>query len=177
MKKLTALFLTLVLALGIPATAFAAKDADGNETTTLTVTIPAPSYTLHVPADTTLTYGDTDYQDIGTVKVTDVVGYKSISVAPKYTDLINTAASTDTIPLTLYDKTRLDSSDPEERYFTKDGERASSKGHPVLYNQSNPAEQQYSDRPLLAKVEDWSGATPGATYKARITYVLNATLE
>ena len=171
MKKLTALLLTLVLALGIPATAFAAKDADGNETTTLTVTIPAPSYTLHVPADMTLKYGVTDFQEIGTVKVTDVDGFDDICVMPKYTDLVNTADNTDKLALSLYDKTDMNIGlSAEDALYQKNGRNTLTNGMTILFREASS-----TDHELTVKVPHWNGAAPGAIYKATITYVLEVT--
>ena len=71
MKKLIALMLCLVLALSMSVTAFAEGEQTG--TTTISAEVPEASYTIHIPADTTLEYGNTSEQTIGgSLYVSDV---------------------------------------------------------------------------------------------------------
>ena len=61
MKKFMSLVLALVMVCSLSVTAFAA------DTTTLTATIPnstGPSYSVEIPADTVLAYGNTEMQNI-----------------------------------------------------------------------------------------------------------------
>ena len=55
MKKLTALFLVLVMVMSMGITAYA---DDGSQTTTVTVNVPAGTYTVHVPEDVTFNLND-----------------------------------------------------------------------------------------------------------------------
>ncbi|MDO4465651.1 MAG: hypothetical protein Q4C49_01420 [Bacillota bacterium] len=158
MKNLTAILSSLAMASCMCANVMA---ADG--TTILTVNVPenVSDYQLHIPANMTLEYDNTDLQIIGDLYVTDVrSSIFSIWVYPKYTNLINKDNSDDTIHLRLFDG-------PFE--YKKNG-----------YNQLNGTlnpyyanrEPKYSTKQLSAKVDDWSSAKPGATYQATITYVV-----
>ncbi|MCQ2549264.1 MAG: hypothetical protein MJ134_04405 [Lachnospiraceae bacterium] len=169
MKKFLSLILALAMVACMSVTAFAA-----DPTTTLTVEVPAnlPEYNLHIPADTTLTYGNTDKQNIGDYCVTDAAdSIRRIICAPQYTDLINTNDSTDTISLALYDYERT-----YEYSLTKEG--AWSSGMyicPNLYDKDWEEDHwpaPYLTHTLKAQVSDWTGATAGATYQATITYVV-----
>lgn len=72
MKKILSLVLVAVMLMSMTVTAFAADEQSG--TTTLTVEVPVPpvEYTIHIPANMTLEYGNTDYQEIGKVYASDV---------------------------------------------------------------------------------------------------------
>ena len=68
MKKLSALFLALVLLLSAVPTAFAANTTPN--TTTLTTTVPSATYVLNIPADQEIPFGQTS-MGIGNVTITD----------------------------------------------------------------------------------------------------------
>ena len=186
MKKLTALLLVLVLICSLSVTAFAAGEQSG--TTTITAEVPEASYTIHIPADMELEYGNTEKQEIGKVYVTDAIGFKKIIVALPYTDLINTSDSEDTIPLVIYDYYEYDinelpefieTMEDEEFEILKNGSHKLHNGYTMVYNTSlvgiSPEfETAYATQLVYAKVSDWSGATPGATYKAVITFNFSA---
>lgn len=57
MKKLSALFLALVLLVSAVPTAFAANTTPN--TTTLTTTVPSATYVLNIPADQEIPFGQT----------------------------------------------------------------------------------------------------------------------
>lgn len=171
MKKMIALMLSLVLVLGMSAAVYA--DEEPTASMTLTAEIPAPTYTIHIPADYTLEYGNTELQTIGDVYVTDVSGLNKISVKAPYTDLINTADATDTIPLALYEHYK-NYNEPE--LVRKDG-YDESNAREIVYEKgvnnniyTNFDENGYTNVEYFAKVEDWSGATAGATYQATVTF-------
>lgn len=166
MKKLISFILALTMLACMSVTAFA---ADG--TTVLTVEVPdnTPSYILHVPADTTLEYGNTDYKKLGDVYASDVKFTGSsydLWCTAKYTDLINSEDKSDTIALGLYHLANVNGIDTYSLIDKADGE-------------SGPDQRVYDSNwgatgfELAAKVDDWSGATPGATYQATITYVVS----
>ncbi len=171
MKKMIALMLSLVLVLGMSVAVYAEEEPTASMT--LTAEIPAPTYTIHIPADYTLEYGNTELQSLGIVYVTDVSGLNKISVKAPYDDLINTADSTDTIPLELYEH--------YENYNTpklvKKNGLDESNARPIAYEKGvdhntypNFDENGYSNIEYFAKVGDWSGATAGATYQATVTF-------
>lgn len=173
MKKFLSLILALAMVACMSVTAFA---ADG--TTTLTVEVPnnIPSYTLHVPAAATLEYGNTGMQTIGDVYVTDVEGYSIIGTHVKYTKLINKANTEDVISLDVYGIYSTQSGSPK-LFRADEGTFADTNSLPSLYSKENAGNLQYdangySTLQVSAQVSDWSGATPGATYQATITYVV-----
>lgn len=170
MKKFLSFVLVLVMVMSLSVTAFAEGEQSG--TTTLTANIPnaaEPSYTIHIPADMTLEYGNTGKQLIGNVYVTDVANCDQVIVAAPYTDLVNTSDSTDIIPLTLY--SALGGAFDEIK--PSDGSSVESGVAPVCaYDRDYEfdANGGYCTTPFYVEVSDWSGATPGATYKAVITF-------
>ena len=158
MKKLTALLLVLVLICSLSVTAFAAGEQTG--TTTITAEVPEASYTIHIPADMTLEYGNTDIQDIGTVYISDpvqVTGAIYVRINPSG-NLINGSNS---IPVTYW----IGSEGDYGRTF------GGSEGaiNRVMYygtNTSNP--NTYFTDAIGAEIADWT-AEPG-TYTATITF-------
>lgn len=157
MKKFMSLVLALVMVCSLSVTAFAA------DTTTLTARIPnssGPSYSVEIPADTVLEYGNTEMQRIdGKVTVKDVENLDMIWVRTPYTDLINTEDPTDTITLDLYGEFSAGNT----RSISKTG--SFNGGTPDIYNSGTTKSMV-----LFAQVSDWSGATPGAIYQAVITF-------
>ncbi len=187
MKKRIALMLGLVMMFTLSAAGFAAGEQTG--TTTLTVKVPEATYTIHIPANTTLEYDNTEKQEIGKVYVTDVKGFNKVNFVLPYTDLINENDSSDTIPLVLYDYYEYDLTEiPEliEEYLEdedfeilKNGNRKTTNYTSMVFNTSlvgvSPEfETGYAANVVFAKVNDWSGATPGATYHAVITFKFSA---
>lgn len=86
MKKLLALFLalTMVFAMAVTASASEANQTPGS--TTLTTTVPAASYTLNIPADTTIEFGK-ETTKLGNVTVTDAQNFavgKNLEVTVTY---------------------------------------------------------------------------------------------
>lgn len=185
MKKFLSLILALAMVACMSVTAFAA-----DPTTTLTVEVPdnTPSYTFHCPASVTLEYGNTDKQEVGDVYVTDVKNCNRVDVKFPYTDLVNINDSSDKIPLALFciGSGRYDE-DTNNQKLEKNGcwyhESGSGNFHswPFIYVAELAGREDlgvdsegYKTQTLKAQVSDWSGATPGATYQATITYVVIA---
>ena len=168
MKKFLSFVLVLVMVCSLSVTAFAAGEQNG--TTTLTANIPneaAPSYTIHIPADMTLEYGNTEKQFIGVVEVSDQQNCRHINVTAPYTMLINKEDSSDSITL------KLSMGESKDNLY----EVIPATGLDTVYNTPFSAyhnddfyHNRYFSQLVYAQVEDWSGATPGATYQAVITF-------
>ena len=172
MKKFLSFVLVLVMVCSLSVTAFAEGEQSG--TTTLTANIPneaAPSYTIHIPADTTLEYGNTDKQLIGDVEVTDKQNCRFIQVAAPYTMLINKEDSTDSITLKLIMGV---GEDYLYEVIPATGLDAVYDTDFLLYADDDFYHNTYYTQLVYAQVEDWSGATPGATYQAVITFQFRA---
>ena len=159
MKKLTALLLVLVLICSLSVTAFAAGEQTG--TTTISVTVPEASYTIHIPADMTLEYGNTEIQDIGTIYVSDVENPTgSIKVVVKSSgDLTNESNS---IPVVYY------FNGEQESYSF---ELPSTGGAALVYTDKADGSSYYTTLKVGAKVPDWT-AEPG-TYTATLTFAFS----
>ncbi len=187
--KLCIASLTLMLLIAIfGSTVFAAGEQP--PTMILAKAVAESTYTIHIPSNATLEYGNTEKQEIGKVYVTDVKGFNKVYFVLPYTDLINTSDSSDTIPLVLYDYYEYDITEiPEfiEEYFEddvdfeilKNGNRKLTNYLSMVFNTSlvgvSPEfETGYAANVVFAKVSDWSCATPGATYQAVITFNFSA---
>ena len=161
MKKFLSLILALVMVMSLSVTAFAEGEQSG--TTTVTANIPnaaTPSYTIHVPASMTLEYGNTDRQLIGGAYVTDVTDVQDgdwIALDSPYTMLINVEDSSDTLDwsLSLY----------YGAFYSVRPNDGSAGIVNMIYRNG-----VYGTINYYAQVSDWSGATPGATYQAVITF-------
>lgn len=169
MKKFLTFVLALVMVCSLSVTAF----AEGG-TTTLTVEVPnaaEPSYTLHIPANTTLAYGNTDKQRVsGDLYVENVQNASRINFLAPYSDLINTSDSSDTIHMELFAEMPYyvpGSYDPVDPTTGKVDDKVWS-----MYDVEWGSGDEYEKVAFHALVSDWSGATPGATYQAVITFTV-----
>lgn len=169
MKKFMSLVLALVMVCSMSVTVFAAGEQTG--TTTLTANIPnaaEPSYTIRIPANMTLEYGNTGPQHIGyaDAKYDTIENCDKITVVSPYTMLINTDDSSDTLDWCLLvgpKEETLAPVDPSSG-LRNDGIEVIVYENPYVRNSGN----------YWAQVSDWSGATPGATYQAVITFRFTA---
>ena len=173
MKKLLSFALALVMVCSLSVTAFAETG-----TTTLSANIPnaaEPNFTLHIPANTTLTYGSAEKQKVsGDLYVEDVQNASHVYFLAPFTNLINTSDSGDTIALSLYVE------DNHDGDLTPRVDQATGK---VYYDNIVATWQlcwwstydecyKYHPMTVYAQVNDWSGSTPGATYQAVITFTV-----
>ena len=169
MKKFLTLVLVLAMVCSLSVTAFAETG-----TTTLTAKIPnaaEPSFTLHIPANTTLTYGSTEKQKIsGDLYVENVQNASRVYFLAPFTDLINTSDSSDSIALNLYVEQDHDG------YLSSTVNQTTGKVDDStweLYDIDWPESLgKYAIETFYAQITDWSGATPGATYQAVITFTV-----
>ena len=165
MKKFLSLILALAMVACMSVTAFA---VDG--TTIITVEIPdGPSYTLNIPANTPLEYGKTEKQQVtGTLYVENVQNASKVSFLAPFTDLVNTADSSDKIPMKLWAKMDF------EDTATHNVDPATGKVDGDIWEMYDVSwvGDEYETVTFYAQVDDWSGATPGATYRSTITYIV-----
>ena len=106
MKKLFAILLVVALLASMTTIVSAAS------TTTLTTTVPAATYTLNIPADQDIPFGNV-YTNIGEVKVTNSNGFaegKNLAVSLSYTDFTCDGVTTK-IPFTMWISQYSDTND------------------------------------------------------------------
>ena len=156
MKKILSLVLVIVMMMSMTVTAFAADEQSGTSTVTAVVPVPPAEYTIHIPADMTLEYGNGERQLVGEVSVTDVKNVpdgKDISARMEATPLKSTEGNV--IPAVFEWRTKYGS-----EYYNIPTYA------PVLYT-----DDAYINTYLYAQVteEDWEAAKPG-TYTSTITY-------
>lgn len=152
MKKVLSLMLAFALACSLSVFAFAEGEQTG--TTTLTAEVPEVAYTINIPADMTLEYGNTDAQTVGnfewyvTAGPVDTLIVCNVSATP----LLN---GSNIIPVTYGWKA------PGTTSWITTTIAGSSDS---IINTNNLGTHQ-----LFAKVDSWASAAPG-TYTATITF-------
>lgn len=149
MKKIVALLLALVILSSLTLTALAAGEKSGSTTISVTVPNPLDAYTIKIPANKELVYGDTSEQVIGMVSVSDVnVPTGKRIVCDIITENLKNGSAT--IPVTY-------------QY----------NGAPMMTLTMHDESSTYDDNGgyLYAKVSSdaWAAAAPG-TYTATITF-------
>ena len=158
MKKILSLVLVVVRLMSMTVTAFAASEQSGTSTVTAVVPAPPAEYTIHIPADMELVYGNGERQLVGKLSVTDVQNlsyWGFIDVIIRGTPLKSTEGNE--IPVVFevcYDG--------YEDYYNIVGNNL------LVYEKKV---DEYSTVDLYAQVteEDWEAAKPGP-YTSTITY-------
>ena len=154
MKKILSLVLVIVMMMSMTVTAFAAGEQSG--TSTVTAVVPDPTYTIHIPADMTLEYGNGERQLVGEVSVTDVQYVADGALIVAYIE-----------PSPL--KSTIGNEIPavfEYGRYGKEDYKNVEEGSPFVYS-----EKTYMTAYLYAQVTeaDWKAAKPGS-YTSTITY-------
>lgn len=159
MKKILSLVLVVVMLMSMTVTAFAAEgNQSGTSTVTAVVPEPVPEFTMHIPADMTLEYGNGARQLVGKVFATNVQNLSDwghIDVIIKGTPLKSTEDNE--IPVVFevcYDG--------YEDYYNI-------VNNNLLVYEKNGDEYYTVDLYATVTEEDWKAATPG-TYTSTITY-------
>ena len=159
MKKILSLVLVIVMMMSMTVTAFAAGEQSGTSKVNAVVPEPVPEYTIHIPADVTLEYGNDVPQLLGKVFVTDVKNLadgQDIDVSIYATPLKSTEGNE--IPAVFeYGRAFF-----AEEYYNIDSYV------PAVYEET---EDKYIPAYLFVQVteEAWIAAKPG-TYTSTITY-------
>ena len=156
MKKILSLVLVVVMMMSMTVTAFAAGEQSGTSKVNAVVPEPVPEYTIHIPADMTLEYGNGERQLVGEVSVTDVKNVPDgalIVVSMKATPLKSTEGNV--IPAVF-----------EYGRYGKEDYKKIDEGSPFVYS-----EDECMTAYLYAQVTEaaWKAAKPG-TYTSTITY-------
>lgn len=167
MKKLFAILLAVTLIASM-ATVVSAAD-----TTTLTTTVPAANYTLNIPANQEITYGETS-TDIGTITVSNATGFaagKNLKVTVTYDAFTSEGVST-TIPFVLTASGVAPSQgNKTSTYDYASGSAFVFKGNAAGGVNTPTFEGAYNLTSLLITVDsaDWGKALAG-DYTATITF-------
>ena len=155
MKKLLTLVLALAMVCSLSVTVFAEGEQSGSTTITVAVPEKAPcTYTIHIPADATIEYGNTDVKYLGTAYATDIQNKPDgvpLSFKVYITQLEDGKGNT--IPTVFYFKD-VSSTDQPWNF-----------GDECWYNAALADEHSFS-----VQVPSWDDAVPG-TYNAAMTFV------
>ena len=175
MKKLFAILLAVMLFASMATVASAAS------TTTLTTTVPAASYTLNVPAECVIPFGETWFE-IDEPTVTNASGFavgKNLKVIVNY-DAFTCANTTTTIPITL-------TAHYETEYASTTGTAANEEmasGDALIFKGNSmgtvwaPSNGNKNLTSLIVKSNsaDWGKALAGE-YTSTITYTTEVVVE
>lgn len=171
MKKFFAILLAVTMLASMATVVSAAEN-----TTTLTTTVPAATYTLNIPADQEITYGQRT-TDIGTVTVTESNGFavgKNLKVTISWESFKSEGVTT-TIPFSITANNTNVSSDT-----LSDGASIIFEGG---YGKGVSKEARSIDGinfiesfSVVVESEDWGKALAGE-YTATITFVAEVVVE
>lgn len=160
MKKALSFILVLAMVLCMSVTAFAAE-GDQSDSTTITAVVPdnTPSYTIHVPADFTIEYGNTGIQEIGSATVSNA---QNIPAGYRIRCLVNIPTNTN-----LSDG---NGHSIQTKFWTKFMDNEWEERNSALCTcYSQVSGNYFSDRLWGIQVPSWVDAVPG-TYTTSITF-------
>ncbi|MBR6165880.1 MAG: hypothetical protein IKQ45_08155 [Clostridia bacterium] len=159
MKKIVALLLMLTIIISLTAAALAATvPKTKTETMKITAVVPEPDYTIHVPENTTMTYGDTSAaKNLGSVQVSDVKNLTTVKCTVSGTSLKN-----GTNYISIKYEWKLGSNQWEYAWVSDGSNKQLCTCE--LYNAG-----AYHVLDMKAYVLTWSPAVPGE-YTATLTY-------
>lgn len=179
MKKLLAFLLAVAMLASMATMTFAAETTT-TKSTTLTTTVPAATYTLNIPEDQTIPYGQT-ITEIGQLSISDGAGFgqgKNVEVTVTHSDFVSEAVST-TIPfqIDLYSSRALDSTDsmavPSGTALTFAGKR---DGTVAQYCTNGNSSDWGDITKITVASADWGKALAGE-YTATITFAAEVVVE
>lgn len=177
MKKLFTILLAVAMIASMAMIVSAAN------TTTLTTTVPAANYTLHIPADQDIPFGNV-YTNIGEVKVTNSNGFaegKNLEVSLSYTDFTCDGVTTK-IPFTMWISQFSDTNDtgkiltdekvPSGESVVFMGKADGTVSEYVKYANGNKRAHAW----VIIDSQDWGKALAG-NYTATITFTAEVVVE
>lgn len=157
MKKIVALLLMLTIIISLTAAALAAS-VPKSGTMKITAVVPDPDYTIHVPENTTMTYGDTSAaKNLGSVQVSAVKNLTTVKCTVSGTSLKN-----GTNYISINYEWKLGSNQWENAWVSDGSNKQLCTCE--LYNAG-----AYHVLDMKAYVLTWSPAVPGE-YTATLTY-------
>ena len=158
MKKIVALLLMLTIIISLTAAALAAS-VPKSGTMKITAVVPEPDYTIHVPENTTMTYGDTSAaKNLGSVQVSAVKNLTTVKCTVSGTSLKNGANY-----ISIEYRWKLGSNEWKNKWVGANSEQLDTF---ELFNASAGA---YHVLYMKAYVMNWLPTEPG-TYTATLTY-------
>ena len=156
MKKVLSVILSVALLMCMSVTAFAVEPNVHEQTVSVNIPLSTYDYTVTMPADCSLTYGNTDWQHIGDVTVTS-----------ENWDNINNSDPYDGIQVgwSWNNDSNLKNANGDSisfnRALERDGKMVNTGG--VILTSDDTVG-------FYLMVPDWSGAVEGTTYTKTITY-------
>ena len=178
MKKLLALLLALTLLLSVGITAFADTYEEGTtsiqeHTQTITVNAPALTWTLEIPADLEIEFGNTDLIEMGNLKISDVSwatlpANNFIYVTMHYRNQLSNSTDSSTIAYDLSCRHHVPNPNaPGDEMISS---QTSPWGDtPPAYYQSS-THFRWSVMYIQISEHSWQAAVPGEKYTGTINY-------
>ena len=159
MKKILSIILSITLLMSMSVMVFAADEKIKQQIVSVKIPIPEYDYTVTIPTNCSLTYGNTDWQFIGGTTVTSEnwdninSAYDGVNVEWDIRPDWNTLENSNGDSINFIHNVKYHH-DPDQGFFNVGGIRF----------RENMTIDHYM------KVEDWSGAVEGTTYSKTITY-------
>jgi len=179
MKKLLAFLLALTLLLSMGVTAFADTYQEGidntqSRTQTITVNAPALTWTLEIPANLEIEFGNTDLIEMGNLKISDVSwttlpASNFIFVTMGYSEHLTNTANDSAIAYDLM--CRYHTQTPQshgQEMISSFTDPALDENPPATYHSST--EYRWADMYIQISEDRWQVAIPGENYTGTITY-------
>ena len=179
MKKLLAILLALTLLLSLGVTAFADTYEEGTtsiqeHTQTITVNAPALTWTLEIPADLVIEFGNTDQIEMGYLKISDVSwptlpASNFIFVNMSYARELTNAKKNSAIFFDLRCQYHIQTPSTQGEEMLSSFEHPGDDGNPpVTYHSTT--EYRWADMYIQISEDSWQVAIPGENYTGTITY-------
>lgn len=179
MKKLLAFLLALTLLLSVGVTAFADTYEEGTNsiqehTQTITVNAPALTWTLEIPANLEIEFGNTDLIKMGNLKISDVSwptlpGENFIYAYARNTAFLISKTSSSLINYTLSCQYHSQTEETNGEVVSPFQRPGADENPPATYHSSTV--YRWADMYIQISEVDWSAAVPGETYEGTITYI------
>ena len=171
--------LAFLLALSVGATAFADTYQEGidntqSRTQTITVNAPALTWTLEIPANLEIEFGNTDLIEMGNLKISDVSwptlpGENFIYVYASNTPYLIGKTSSSTIAYELSCQYHYQTEESNGEVLLSSLMRLGADGDPTATHHSSTV-YRWADMYIQIPAGNWSAAVPGETYEGTITY-------